>query len=337
MKDVIQTLSEAWGPSGHEAAVRETVLRLLEGHVDEVRVDAMGNLITRKAAAGGSAGAPKVMLAAHMDEIGIIVTHVDAEGFLRFAPVGGILTGNLIGTRVEFEDGTVGVIGSEKRDDVGKAPKLDELFVDVGARARPDVRQKVGDAAAFRHAVDWSDARPITPNHDDRIGCAVLVETLRRLAPGPNEVYGVFTVQEEIGVRGAGTSAFGVAPDVAIALDVTGTGDTPEARPMAVRLGLGPAVKVKDGGMIAHRGVRALMERRAAEAGIAVQLEVLTGGTTDAMAIQTSRAGVPTGALSIPSRYVHTASQMVDLADVEGAVQLLVAIVSRPLEGLAGS
>lgn len=334
MKDLIQTLAEAWGPSGHEAAVREVVLRLIEGHVDDTRVDALGNLVVRKAAAEGAAAAPKVMLAAHMDEIGVIVTHVDAEGFLRFAPVGGILTGNLIGTRVAFEDGTVGVIGSEKRDDASKAPKLDELFIDVGARERAGVRQKVGDAAAFRHGVDWSNGRPITPNHDDRIGCAVLVETLRRLAPGPNEVFGVFTVQEEIGVRGAAPSAFGVAPDMAVALDVTGTGDTPEARPMAVRLGHGPAIKVKDGGMIAHRGVRALLERRAEQAGIAVQLEVLTGGTTDAMAIQTSRAGVPTGALSIPSRYVHTPSQIVDLGDVEGAVRLLVAVLAQPLEGV---
>jgi putative aminopeptidase FrvX len=348
MNDLLHTLTEIWGPSGHEGQVRETIQDLLAGHVDDMRVDAMGNLITRIAPARGAGDGPasgggispaggdprplRIMLAAHMDEIGVIVTHIDDKGFLRFAAVGGVLIGNLIGTRVEFEDGAVGVIGSEKRDDTAKAPKLDELFIDVGAATKDAVTQKVGDAAAFRHGLDWAGGRPVTPNLDDRIGCVVLVETLRRLAPGPNEVFGVFTVQEEIGVRGATTSAYGVAPNLAIAIDVTGTGDTPEARKMAVSLGLGPAIKVKDGGMIAHRGVRALMERRAAEAGIPYQLEVLLGGTTDAMSIQTSRAGVPSGVVSIPSRYIHTPSQLVDMADVENAVRLLVGVVGQGVE-----
>ena len=337
MNDLIQRLTEVWGPSGHEGGVRAVIGELVAGHVDEVRTDALGNLITRKRPAGGGAdasgnggngAAAKVMLAAHMDEIGVIITHVDENGFLRFAPIGGVLTGNLIGTRVQFEDGTVGTIGAEKRSDMAKAPILDELFIDVGAPSKSEVRLQVGDAASFRHMLDFAGRRPLAPNMDDRIGCVVLVETLRRLAAGPNDVYGVFTVQEEIGVRGAGTSAFGVAPDLAIAIDVTLTGDTPESAKMAVKLGGGPAIKVKDGGMIAHRGVRALLEARAAHAGIPVQLEVLTGGTTDAMSIQTSRAGVPTGTLSIPSRYVHTPSQLVDLDDVEGAVRLLVEVLS---------
>ncbi len=159
----------------------------------------------------------------------------------------------------------------------------------------------------------------------------MLVETLRRLAPGPNEILGVFTVQEEVGLRGAGASAFGVEPDVAIALDVTLTGDTPEARTMAVALGKGPAIKVKDSGMIAHRGLRAALERAAEAASVPVQLEVLVGGSTDAAAIQISRAGVPAGCISIPSRYVHTPSQVVDMEDVEGAVRLLQQLLVAPV------
>jgi len=147
----------------------------------------------------------------------------------------------------------------------------------------------------------------------------------------------VFTVQEEIGMRGAATSAYGVAPDVAFAIDVTLTGDTPESRTMAVRLGGGPAIKVKDSGMIAHGGVRELLTRRAAEAGIGVQPEVLVGGTTDAMTIQTSRAGVPAGTVSVPSRYVHTPSQMVDLGDVEGAIALLVAVLGQAIDWPGGA
>lgn len=336
MKDLIESLARVWGPSGNEAAVRAQIRGLLEGHVDAMREDALGNLIVRigPSSEAGDAAAParRIMVAAHMDEIGVIVTHIDTKGFLRFAPLGGVPVGNLIGTRVVFEDGRVGVIGVEKREDPSRAPTLDQLYIDVGAAGREAVLQKVGDAASFRHGVDWSGERPISPNHDDRIGCAILVEALRRLEAGPNEVIGVFTVQEEVGLRGAGPGAFGLAPDLALALDVTGTGDTPEARPMEVALGAGPAIKVRDGGMIAHRGLRALLERRATEQGIAYQLEVLTGGTTDAAAIQTSRAGVPAGAISIPARYVHSPSQMVDLGDVEGALRLLVAVLEGPLD-----
>lgn len=339
MNDLLAALTAAWGPSGHEARVRALIQDLVQDHVDELSVDALGNLVARKRARPGASAAegpdaprpPRVMLAAHMDEIGVMVTHIDENGFLRFAAMGGVLTGNLIGVRVEFEDGAVGVIGVEKREDAGRAPKNDELFIDVGATGPGDGPRRVGDAARFRHGLDLSGGRAIAPNMDDRIGCVVLVETLRRLAPGPNEVCAVFTVQEEVGLRGAGTGAFGVQPDVALALDVTLTGDTPNARPMAVALGKGPAIKVKDSGMIAHRGLRAVLEQRAEAAGIPVQAEVLVGGSTDAAAIQVSRAGVPAGCLSIPSRYVHTPSQIVDMQDVEDCVRLLVAVLAEPL------
>lgn len=334
MKQLIERLTEVWGPSGHEARVRQLLQDMVRAHVDELRVDPLGNLIARRAAAtvgGDDVRPPRVMLAAHMDEIGVMVTHVDAGGYLRFAPMGGVLVGNLIGTRVEFEDGAVGVIGVEKRDDVSKAPREDQLFIDVGAVNGADAGRRVGDAASFRHSLDWIGTRPVSPNMDDRIGCAVLVETLRRLPPSPNEVVAVFTVQEEVGLRGAGVSAFGVAPDVAIALDVTLTGDTPEARTMAVTLGQGPALKVKDSGMIAHLGLRAALQRAAEEAEVEVQFEVLVGGTTDAAAMQISRAGVPAGCISIPSRYVHTPSQVVDMGDVEGAVRVLLQLLATPV------
>ncbi|MCB0217608.1 MAG: M20/M25/M40 family metallo-hydrolase [Caldilineae bacterium] len=336
MNELIHTLCEAWGPSGHEGRVRQIIEGLVDDLVDEMRVDALGNLVCRVAPAPGvdPETAPRLMLAAHMDEIGVIVTHVDEAGYLRFAPVGGVIVGSLPGKRVTFEDGSVGVINVERREDASRQPGLDHLYIDVGAADKSAVTQGVGDAASFRQAVDWAGGRPIAANHDDRIGCVVLVETLRRLKRGPNAVYAVFTVQEEIGLRGATTSGYGVAPDAAIAIDVTGSGDTPKGMKMDVHLGKGPAIKVKDGGMIAHRGLRALMEQRAEEAGIAFQLEVLTGGTTDAMAIQTSRAGVPAGCVSIPSRYVHSPSQLVDMQDVEGAVQLLCAVAEGSLADL---
>ena len=166
---------------------------------------------------------------------------------------------------------------------------------------------------------------------DDRIGCAVLIQTMRELKKTPHDVFFVFTVQEEVGVRGATTSTFGIQPDIAIAVDVTDTGDTPEAGTMSVGLGKGPAIKVKDVGMLAHPGVKNLLVTTAQEARLPYQLEVLTMGSTDAMAMQVTREGVPTGVVSIPTRYVHTPSEMVDWNDVQNSVKLLVSLLGKPI------
>jgi len=207
--------------------------------------------------------------------------------------------------------------------------KLDKMFIDVGATSASDAPVGIGDAAGFwRDFCDLGD-RIISKAMDDRIGCVVLIETLKQLKKTVDDVYFVFTVQEEVGVRGATTSAFGVQPDLAIAVDVTQTGDTPEANRMAVELGKGPAIKVKDAGMLAHPAVKNLLAETAKENKIPYQFEVLVGGTTDAMAMQTSREGVPAGCLSIPTRYIHSPSEMIDFNDLQNAVKLLVAVLSK--------
>ena len=190
----------------------------------------------------------------------------------------------------------------------------------------------VGDAAGFVRPFLAQGKRLSAKSMDDRIGCAVAIGALQRLSAAPHDVYFVFSVQEEVGTRGAQTAANALAPDVGIALDVTLTGDMPEARPMAVNLGEGPAIKVKDSGMIAHAGLVRLMRRRAEEAQIPFQLEVLDGGSTDARAMQISGPGVAAGCISIPCRYVHSQSETVDADDVENSIRLLVEILSQPLE-----
>jgi putative aminopeptidase FrvX len=282
----------------------------------------------------GSGDGLKVMLAAHMDEIGIIVTHVDEKGFLRFAPVGGVRPLALLGGRVVFADGTVGTFGLEKLEPPAsdKMPGLDKLYLDVGATDKESAPVGVGDIACFQRPFAAQGDRLIAKGFDDRIGCAVLIQAMRDLEASPHDVYFVFSVQEELGLRGAITSAYSIQPDLGISVDVTRTGDTPEAYTMAVSLGEGPAVKIKDGGMLAHPAVKNLLIETAEEFGIPYQLEVLTGGTTDARAIQVSRDGVPAGCLSIPCRYVHTPSEMVDLNDVLNAVKLFVAVLSKPIE-----
>ncbi len=325
MRELIRKLVETYGPSGAEEQIRAVIRAEVEPLADELRVDPLGSLVVRKK---GKGAGKRILLDAHMDEIGVMVSYIDEKGFARFTRIGGVYPLNCVGGRVVFADGTVGVIGIEaKRKDKTKVPELDELYLDVGATSREDCPVGIGDAAAFVRPFAAQGSRLIAKAMDDRIGCAVLVETLRRLKKTPHDVYFVFSVQEEVTLSGARTSTFGIEPDLAIAVDVTGTGDTPEAVPMAVELGKGPAVKVQDSGMIAHPLVRDLLIRRASEAGIPYQLEVLKHGTTDAAAMQLVRSGVPAGCLSIPCRYVHAPSEMVDEKDVENGVKLLLEVL----------
>ena len=325
MKELVRKLVETYGPSGVEEQIRAVIRAEVEPLADELRVDPLGSLVVHKRGGGGG---KRIALDAHMDEIGVMVTYVDEKGFARFMRIGGVGPLTCIGARVAFADGTMGVIGVErKRDDPNKVPTFEQLYMDVGATSRDDCPVHVGDAAVFVRPFQAQGTRLIAKAMDDRISCAVLIETLRRLKQTPHDVYFIFSVQEETTLSGARTSTYGIEPDLAIAVDVTGTGDTPECRPMAVELGKGPAVKVQDRGMIAHPAVRDLLVQRAKAANIPYQMEVLEFGTTDAAAMQLVRAGVPAGCLSIPCRYIHTPSEMVDERDVENGVRLLLEVL----------
>jgi len=326
--ELIKKLAECFGPSGYESGVRELVRAEIPKGI-ETRVDAMGSLIAHKM---GTGGGRRVMLAAHMDEIGVVVTHVDQRGFLRFGSVGGVRLLPLMGGRVRFANGTIGVIGLEKLDDASRIPSMEKFYIDVGAHGPGDCPVKVGDVACFQRTCESTGTRIVSKAMDDRIGCAVLLQVLKELGKSPHELFFVFTVQEEVGLRGATTTGYGVEPEIALAVDVTLTGDTPECAPMAVELGAGPAVKIKDGGMLAHVGVKDWLIRTAEAAALPFQREVLTSGTTDACAIQTTRGGVPAGCVSVPARYVHMPSEMVDYGDVLGAVKLLTSALTAPIE-----
>jgi tetrahedral aminopeptidase len=329
MKELIKKLVEITGPSGYETAVRDVVRSEISGLVDDLRVDALGNLIARKGLR--TAEGLRVMLSAHMDEIGVIATHIDENGFVRFTSIGGVRVANCIGGRVQFLNGTRGLIYMEKLDNPSTQPALDQLFIDVGATNRANCPVKVGDIAAFDRPFVDLNGRLVSKAMDDRISIAVMIEALRGIQSSPHELNFVFSTQEEVGLRGATTAGYGVDPDLALAVDVTMAGDTPKGVRMEVSLGKGPAIKVRDGGMLADPRVVRWMADTAEKAGIPYQLEVLEGGTTDAKAIQVVRAGVLAGCLSIPTRYIHSPSEMVDLNDVQLAVRLLVELVSHPI------
>jgi len=336
--DLLRRLSEAPGIPGREEAVRDLIRGELGALAERSHVDAMGNLIVD---AGGPDGAPVVMISAHMDEIGFVVSHVDEQGFLRLQNLGGFDTRNLFArlVMVHTRKGAprLGVLNPGVKpvhiasaEDRTKVPELSDFVVDLGLPAdtvKSEVR--VGDMVTLHQPfVDLGDV-VVGKALDDRSGCWVLLETLRRLESPAVRVVGVFSVQEEVGLRGAITSAFALEPDVGVALDTTLAVDTPGTKPhqAVTRLGQGVGIKVSDSSMISQGWLVDAMADLAERHEIAHQFEVLPRGGTDGGAIQRSRGGVPTVTLSNPSRYVHTVTEMLSKADLEAAVRLLSAFV----------
>ncbi len=328
MIELVKKLTETWGPSGYEYRVRQIIQEEVKDLADEITVDPLGNLICRV-----GKGGKKIMVAAHMDEIGVMAMYTEKHsGYLRFSPLGGLIHTTLRGNRVQFEDGTIGVIGVHGNggDSAKKVPNLDDFYIDADDGDGRSVA--AGQPATFWRTMEERGQRLIAKAMDDRIGCVVAIEAMRKLnKKTENEVYFVFTVQEEVGLRGARTAGYGVDPDVAIALDVTRTGDELKNAKMAVVLGGGAAIKVHDPGLVVPAAVVEWMVNRAEADGIAYQRELLMGGTTDSAAIQTARAGVPSGVISIPCRYVHTTSETVDKRDVQACIDLLAGLTAHPV------
>lgn len=330
MKSLIKKLVETVGPSGYESKIRDVIRKEVQDYADEIQVDAMGNLIVKKGKKAENG--MKIMLSAHIDEIGVMATHIDKNGFVRFATIGGVRPHTCYGGRVRFLNGTVGVIGGEKLENANHVHAIEAMYIDVGASSAEDCPVKVGDVAAFDRPFEDLGNRLVSKAMDDRVCAAILIETLKTLKSSPHELYFVFSTQEEVGLRGATTAAYSIDPDLGIATDVTMSGDTPRGIKMEVALGKGPAIKVKDGGMLADPKLVIVMVQCAEKHGIPYQMEVLLGGTTDAKAMQISRAGMPAGCISIPTRYLHTPSEMTDINDINNAVKLFTALISEPIQ-----
>ncbi|HAV92140.1 TPA: aminopeptidase [candidate division WOR-3 bacterium] len=330
MKQLIRALTDIIGPSSYEELVADYIEKILKKNKTlEIRRDAMGNLIARRKGNG-----KKIMLAAHMDEIGFMVKHIDKNGFLRFAVVGGIFNHNIIENHVKFTNGVEGVIGIEPKSFNWKdVPAAEKMFIDIGAKSRAEAEKlvSIGSLAGMKATFVDMGKRISTKTLDDRIGCAMLMEIAKQDIKGKNDIYFVFTTQEEVGLRGAKTSAFGISPDFAIAIDVTDTGDLPESHIMEVSLGKGPAIKVMDAGMVVRKPVIDFMKETAEKNKIPYQLEILQGGSTDAMAIQTNKDGVLAGVISIPTRYIHSQAEMCDMDDVENGTKLIKEMVEIDL------
>ena len=296
--------------------------------VDECRRDTMGNLIAHKKGSGS-----RVMFAAHMDSIGCIVTYIEKEGYLRFGKVGGLHAPDLIATPVRFKNGVRGVICLSESVDP-KDMTLDDLYIDIGAHDADEAGAmvKIGDTAVYDTPTYAVGDRLVSPYMDNRISCLVLLMAMEELQNSDNDLYFVFTTQEEVGLRGSKTAAYTIDPDYGIAVDVTGSADALGTKhTCSSKLGGGAAIKVMDSSVICHPQMVSKLEALAKERGIPAQMDVLKAGGTDAGSIHISKMGVLTGGISIPCRYIHSPQEMVDRGDVEACARLVAAFAEASL------
>ncbi len=324
--NTLKKILRTYGPTGREDGISEVLRALVAPYADEVYNDTLGNLIAVKRGTSGK----KILLTAHMDQIGLIVVAIDDKGFARVSNVGGVNPQMAVARPVIFANGVEGVVYNERVEKGLPDVTMAKLYVDLGCTTREEAEAKVsvGDMCIFKGDVVEMGTRISSPTLDDRIACAVLVDAIKQHR-SEHDVYYAFTVQEEVGLRGAGTAAYGVYPDLGISLDVTGTGDTPEALPMAVEIGCGPTVKYMDSSVVVAPIMTKFMADAAEEAGIPFQREVLRGGGTDTGAVQRTKGGVLAGCISIGTRYIHSPVETCDMRDVEGAVKLVLACIAK--------
>lgn len=323
--ELLKKLVTAYGPASNEGIIRSIIIDEIKEYVDEYNVDNLGNLIAHKKGNG-----KKIMISAHMDQIGLMVTDIDKDGFIRFGNIGGISPSISLSQKVLFENGTMGAIFAEPVDDLSKL-KLENMYIDIGARNNKEAEEKVnvGDICIYYSEFIDNEHVVFTSYLDDRVGCYVAIETLKNLNATDNDLYFVFSVQEEVGLRGAKTAAYSIDPDFGIAIDVTAHGDTPKAKRFAIGLHKGTAIKVKDNSIITHPLVRNNLVELAKVNDIKYQMEVLEFGGTDSGAIHTTKEGVPSGVISIPTRYVHSTVEMASKDDIMESVRLLKAYLEE--------
>lgn len=346
IKGLLKRLTEAPGVSGYEMNVGKIICDEFERYVDSIETDSFGNVISLKKASVKDGR--KIMLAGHMDEIGLIVRHVDEKGFLHFERIGGVFPRSLFSqpVTVQCKKGPVSGLTfckpPDSPEEANKMPDLKAFFIDVGAKSRKEAEKlgvRIGDSITFDRPFKALGMGNILASKafDDRVGVCVIIETMKRLAKEKLEtnVYGVADVQEEVGCRGAQVAAYKIAPDMAIAVDITTAGDIPgiAEKDQVTKIGAGPAIKVMDSaggvlGLISHPRVRELLVSTAEEEKIPYQMEVLPRGSTDAATIHLTREGVPSGVISIPTRYAHS-YEVLDVDDVVNSVKLLTAAVKK--------
>lgn len=334
MLDTVKELSLLCGTSGRETKIREYIISRIDGRC-EWHEDALGNIIAFKK--GRKPATHKVMLDAHMDEVGVIATFISSDGTIKFSPVGGINTKVLLARQIVFDNGTVGVVGIKpihlsKGDEKTKIPSQDSLYIDIGASSKEEAEKyiKIGDTGVFlSDFVEFGDSKIKGKALDNRVGCAVLLDMID--SDLPFDAYFSFSVQEEIGLRGATTSAYGIAPEYAIVLETTTAADlidVPEHKKVCI-LGEGAAVSFMDRSTLYSKELFDTAFRVAGEKGIKIQPKTVVAGGNNAGAIHKARAGIKTITVNTPCRYLHSPSCVCDTRDIVSVRQLAEALLGE--------
>lgn len=332
---LLKELSELNGVSSNETAVRHFIRDRIQGKVETLHTDRLGNLIASK---GQEKKGPKIMLSAHMDEVGLMVVGIDPSGLLKIKAVGGVDERVLLSKRVLVGPQQVpGVIGAkpihlQEREERQKPVPLSALFVDIGATDRSDAEKavKIGDLIAFDTKADFfGDGLFKGKALDDRAGCAVLLNIIENQYALP--LYYAFTVQEEVGLRGATVAAYGINPDLALVIETTSAGDVPPLKKHQASTGLGhgPAISFMDRSVIVHPKLVETLVAVAEAAGIPYQFRQATTGGTEAGAINQTRAGIPAAVISIPCRYIHSPVGVLNLNDFQETIKLIDAVLKN--------
>lgn len=340
---MLKDLTDAKGVAGHEKEVRDVMEKYITPYADEVYTDNLGSLIASKV---GKSDGPKVMVAGHLDEVGFMVTRIDAKGFIYFQTIGGWWSQVMLAQRVTImsNDGDItGIIGSKPphilSPEARKKPvDIKEMFIDIGATSKEEAEGfgvKPGDSVVpyFEFTQMKNEKMLLAKAFDNRIGCAIAIDVLKGLKDSehPNTVYGVGTVQEEVGLRGARTSTHMVEPDIGFAVDVGIAGDTPgiSDKEADSKLGDGPQIILYDASMVSHKGLRDLVVKTAEENDIPFQYSTMAGGGTDSGAIHLTHDGVPALSITIATRYIHSNAAMLHRDDFENAVKLIVEVIKN--------
>jgi len=329
MNELLQQLTETAGIAGNEIEVRRLIRDLIADHVDTWRVDTMGNLIATKKGSGESD--LRVLIDAHMDEVGLMITGIDRDGTCKFQPVGGVGDRAILGKVVQIGPKKItGVVGARpihllKRGQRNSVVKMDSMRIDIGAKSKDEAKRKakLGDAVTFVTQYEELGEMAIGKAFDNRAGCASLIELLRG-EPYPFTLIAAFSVQEEVGLRGAGVVAYSEKPDMALVLECTPAYDLPNERDESpnVVLGHGPSIYVMDRGTIQDPRLVGHITRTAAEHRIPYQIRQPGGGGTNTAAIQRKSGGIPAATIATPARYTHTPVSMINLTDFANVVKL---------------
>ncbi|WP_163539723.1 M42 family metallopeptidase [Gracilibacillus sp. YIM 98692] len=343
MKTMLKELTDARGIPGDEKEPRQVMEKWIQPYADKVYTDHLGSLIAEKS---GEENGPKVMVAGHLDEVGFMVTKIDDKGFVYFQTVGGWWSQVMLAQRVTLltkKGDVTGVIGSKPphilSPEARKKPvEIKDMFIDIGATSREEAQEfgvRPGDSVVpyFEFTPLKNEKLLLAKAWDNRIGCAIAIEVLKRLQEEkhPNVVYGVATVQEEVGLRGAKTATHSIQPDIGFAVDVGIAGDTPgiSSKDADSKIGDGPQIILYDASMVSHKGLRDFVIDTADEKNIPYQYATMAGGGTDSGSIHVTAEGVPALSITVPTRYIHTHAAILHQDDFEHAVQMLVEVIKK--------